>query len=389
MSNTTANSDQNPQSKTTESTADTTVDSSTEDNAASIESNAVPIENDESSIENDASSIESQDPSDNIIHRSATITEELSGKRCDQIAAKLFPEFSRGKLQSWITSGELAADNQQCKPRQKLFIGAQLDLTAEFTPVSDWAPESRPINIVYEDEHLLVVNKPINCVVHPAPGLLSGTLVNSVLAHCPGNSALPRGGIVHRLDKDTTGLMVVAKSLEAHSSLVRQLQQRTVSRVYRAVVKGNFISGGTVDAPIGRHTSVRTKMAVAKISDTSASKAAVTHYRICERFAHHTDLTVKLETGRTHQIRVHMAHIKHPLVGDKTYNTRYQQISGVSTELDETLRQFPRQALHAFQLSFEHPATQELVEFQCDLPDDYTQLVNALRAEDKRPKYEE
>ena len=234
MSNTTANSDQNPQPKTSESTSDTLDDSSVEDNPLPIDSN---------------------DPSDNIIHRSATITEELSGKRCDQIAAKLFPEFSRGKLQSWITSGELTADNQQCKPRQKLFIGAQLDLTAEFTPVSDWAPESRPINIVYEDEHLLVVNKPINCVVHPAPGLLSGTLVNSVLAHCPGNSALPRGGIVHRLDKDTTGLMVVAKSLEAHSSLVRQLQQRTVSRVYRAVVKGNFISGGTVDAPIGRHPS--------------------------------------------------------------------------------------------------------------------------------------
>ena len=368
MSNTTANSDQNPQSKTSESTLDTLDGSSVEDNALPIESN---------------------EPSDNIIHRSATITEELSGKRCDQIAAKLFPEFSRGKLQSWITSGELTADNQQCKPRQKLFIGAQLNLTAEFTPVSDWAPESRPINIVYEDEHLLVVNKPINCVVHPAPGLLSGTLVNSVLAHCPDNSTLPRGGIVHRLDKDTSGLMVVAKSLVAHSSLVRQLQQRTVSRVYRAVVKGNFISGGTVDAPIGRHPSARTKMAVAKISDTSASKAAVTHYRICERFAHHTDLTVKLETGRTHQIRVHMAHIKHPLIGDKTYNTRYQQISGVSTELDEILRQFPRQALHAFQLSFEHPATQEMVEFQCDLPDDYTQLVNALRAEDKRPKYEE
>lgn len=374
MSNTTANSEQNPQDKTLEATADLIKEPLLDDNEPS---------------DDFSDSISDSSTSDNIIHRSATVTEELSGKRCDQIAAKLFPEFSRGKLQSWIVSGELTADKQQCKPRQKLFIGSQLDLTAEFTPVSDWAPESRPINIVFEDDHLLVINKPDNCVVHPAPGLLSGTLVNSVLAHCPNNSALPRGGIVHRLDKDTTGLMVVAKSLEAHSSLVRQLQQRTVSRVYRAIVKGNFISGGTVDAPIGRHPSARTKMAVAKASDTHGAKVAVTHYRIAERFAHHTDLTVKLETGRTHQIRVHMAHIKHPLIGDKTYNSRYQQISGVSTELDEVLRQFPRQALHAFQLSFEHPVTQEMCEFNCDLPKDYADLVNALRAEDKRPKFEE
>lgn len=313
------------------------------------------------------------------ISRQAVVPEELTGLRCDQIAAKLFPEYSRGKLQSWIASGELTVDGRQSKPRQKLFTGAQVALDAQITQISEWLAEPRPINIVFEDEHLLVINKPTNCVVHPAPGLPTGTLVNSILAHCPGNSALPRGGIVHRLDKDTTGLMVVAKSLEAHTSLVRQLQERSVKRIYRTVICGHLISGGTVDAAMGRHPTVRTKMAVAKNPNSQGAKPAITHYRIAERFRQHIELTIKLETGRTHQIRVHMAHIRHPLVGDKTYNSRYKQSRGISEECNETLKAFPRQALHAFELSFEHPTKDEHCSFQCDVPDDYQTLIDALR----------
>lgn len=320
------------------------------------------------------------DQRETLVERYAEVPEELAGQRYDQIAAKLFPEFSRGKLQSWIQSGELTANEQQCKPRQKLFTGTQLKLKAAFTQVSEWVAEHKAINIVFEDDHILVINKAANCVVHPAPGLESGTLVNSVLAHCPDNSGLPRGGIVHRLDKDTTGLMVVAKSLQAHTSLVRQLQERTVKRIYRAIARGTFISGGTVDEPIGRHPTARTKMAVAK-STNNGAKHAITHYRIAERFAQHTELTVKLETGRTHQIRVHMAHLRRPLVGDKTYSPRYKQVAGISEDLSKQLMAFPRQALHAFQLSFEHPLSQELCSFECELPQDYENLLNALRSE--------
>lgn len=313
------------------------------------------------------------------IEREAQVPDTLTGQRFDQIAAQLFPEFSRGKLQSWIQSGELTADEQQCKPRQKLVASTRLTLSAEYTPVSEWVAEDRPINIVFEDEHVLVVDKPSNCVVHPAAGIHSGTLVNSVLAHCPENAALPRGGIVHRLDKDTSGLLVVAKSLQAHASLVRQLQERSVSRIYRAIVRGTFVSGGTVDAPIGRHPSARTKMAVVK---AGSGKPAVTHYRIQQRFTHHTDLSIQLETGRTHQIRVHMAHINHPLVGDKTYNARYKRVGGINAELNTVLMDFPRQALHAHELRFDHPLSGERCEFQSALPQDYQQLIQALTDHD-------
>ena len=318
------------------------------------------------------------------IEHTAIIGADLSGLRFDQIAAKVFPDYSRGKLQTWINSGELTVNGKTAKTRQKLFSGAELRLSAEFSPVSEWQAEDKPINIVFEDEHLLVINKADNCVVHPAPGLQSGTLVNSILAHCPSNAALPRAGIVHRLDKDTTGLIMVAKSLIAHTSLVRQLQARSVSRIYRAVVRGTFISGGTIDAAMARHPSARTKMAVASNANSHGAKPAITHYRIAERFQHHNELTIKLETGRTHQIRVHMAHLKRPLVGDKTYNPRYQKIAGISETLDSALRSFPRQALHAFELAFDHPVTEQRCNFQCEAPADYQQLIQSLRDEDNR-----
>lgn len=323
-------------------------------------------------------------PAREPIKRTAEVSAQTHGLRFDQAAAQLFPEFSRGRLQQWIKSGDLTVDGQPGKTKQKLQSGSQLVLDAEFEIETPWQPENIPLNIVFEDEYLLVLDKPAACTVHPAPGLNSGTLANAVLAHCPANAELPRCGIVHRLDKDTTGLLVVAKSLSAHASLVEQLQARTVSRVYRAIVCGKLISGGTVDQPVGRHASVRIKMAVYKTSvASSTAKPAITHFRIEERFSQHTELRINLETGRTHQIRVHMAHIRHPLVGDPVYNSRYRRSAQISDSLDESLRRFPRQALHATALSFIHPYTGEESSFSADLPADYKALLAELKAEEK------
>lgn len=316
------------------------------------------------------------------IQQSGVVTETLAGKRCDQIAAILFPDFSRGKLQQWISSGELTVDQRQCQRKEKLYPGMVLNLNAEFTVSTSWQAEAGSLTVVYEDEHLLVIDKNANCVVHPAVGNRSGTLVNRVLAHCPNNAELPRGGIVHRLDKDTTGVMVVAKTLQAHNHLVQQLQARTVSRAYHAIVEGQLISGGTVDVVIGRHPKTRTKMAAFPNGNPQA-KPAITHYRIAERFSHHTELKVNLETGRTHQIRVHMAHINHPLLGDRTYNPRHRRPAGVSDACNDALQKFPRQALHAAELKLIHPQSQELCEFTSSLPKDYQGIIEQLRDNEK------
>lgn len=327
------------------------------------------------------------------IRQSGNVPEEMAGKRFDYIAAQLFPEFSRGRLQQWIESGQLTVDGEVKQKKQKLTAGAKLEIEAEFEAETSWVAEPLPLDIVFEDQHLLVLNKPVNCVVHPAAGQSSGTLANAVLAHCPGNAELPRCGIIHRLDKDTTGLLVVAKSLVAHASLVEQLQERSVKRIYRAIVCGKLISGGTIDVPIGRHPTQRTKMAVIQDrraltqadenedGDTqlpSGAKTAVTHYRIARRFEHFTELTVQLETGRTHQIRVHMAYIRHPLIGDPTYNPRYKRPQGISEALNNSLKGFRRQALHATELNFLHPETGESCNFQIDPPADYLTLLTAL-----------
>lgn len=314
------------------------------------------------------------------ISQTAVVTDALEGLRFDQIAAQLFPEFSRGKLKQWITSGALTVDGKQAKPRQKLYADSRLSLEAEFEVQTNWQPEALALDIIFEDPHVLVINKPHGLVVHPASGISSGTLANAVLAHCPGNAELPRCGIVHRLDKDTTGLLVIAKSLTAHASLVSQLQARTVSREYRAVVCGKLISGGTVDVPIGRHLTHRTKMA-AYLNGVNAqnTKQAITHYRIENRFTHYTEVAVKLETGRTHQIRVHMAHIRHPLFGDATYNSRYKRPAGIDEKTNEQLLTFKRQALHAYALSFIHPESGEDCYFKSELPSDYCALINTLK----------
>jgi 23S rRNA pseudouridine1911/1915/1917 synthase len=309
--------------------------------------------------------------------REASVPETLHGVRLDQVAAELFPEFSRSKLASWIREGALTLDGATVKPREKVTVGAVLSLTPVFEAEVSWAGEDRPLDIIFEDEHVIVLNKPAGLVVHPAAGNPDGTLVNALIGHAPELEQLPRGGIVHRLDKETSGIMFVARSPLAHKSLVAQLAERSVSREYCAIVRGVLVGGGTVDEPIDRHPSARVKMAVVPYG-----KPAITHYRVEGRFGHHTQLKVNLETGRTHQIRVHMAFKKHPLIGDPVYGGRPQIPPGASTALTEALRQFPRQALHARTLTFEHPASGETVSFTTDLPDDMQQLIATLRAED-------
>lgn len=312
--------------------------------------------------------------SENRITASFVVPPELSDRRLDQAAAELMPEHSRSRIQSWIKAGSLTVNGRKCKPRDKVMLDDQLELDAEPEVQVTWEAEEIELDIVYEDEHLLVINKPAGLVVHPAAGHAAGTLVNAVLAHAPEVENLPRAGIVHRLDKDTSGIMVVARSLIAHTSLVDQLQDRTMGRVYEAVVVGTLTGGGTVDAPIGRHPRERKKMAV-----VPSGKSAVTHYRLIERFAAHTHVRCKLESGRTHQIRVHMAHIKHALVGDPVYGGRMRLPKGATEELRQALGAFDRQALHARQLTLEHPETGEEMTWETPLPADMVQLLAALR----------
>jgi len=308
----------------------------------------------------------------------ARVPIQCHGMRLDQVAAELFPDYSRNRLATWIKEGRLTVDGRTVQPRDKATASAQVTLMATAEPVIDWQPQSMPLDIVFEDEHILVVNKPAGVVVHPAAGHADGTLVNALLAHAPELDALPRGGIVHRLDKETSGIMFVARSALAHKSLVAQLSERTVSRTYCAVCTGALTGGGKIDAPIDRHPTARTKMAV--VAD---GKPAVTHYRIAHRFKHYTQLQVNLETGRTHQIRVHMAHRKWPLIGDPVYGGRQRVPAGASDLLMSTLRGFPRQALHAQVLEFEHPASRDWMEFETDLPDDLVNLLEVLESEDR------
>ncbi|MBG6381061.1 23S rRNA pseudouridine(1911/1915/1917) synthase RluD [Pseudomonas aeruginosa] len=309
-----------------------------------------------------------------MIQRAAEVPFELGGQRLDQIAAQLFPEHSRSRLAGWIKDGRLTVDGAVLRPRDIVHSGAQLVLEAEQEAQGEWLAQDIELEIVYEDEHILVIDKPAGLVVHPAAGHQDGTLLNALLCHVPDIANVPRAGIVHRLDKDTTGLMVVAKTLEAHTKLVAQLQARSVSRIYEAIVIGVITSGGTIDAPIGRHGVQRQKMAV-----VDAGKVAVSHYRVLERFRAHTHTRVKLETGRTHQIRVHMSHIGYPLVGDPVYGGRFRIPPVASQTLVQTLREFPRQALHARFLELDHPATGVRMKWESPLPEDFLWLLSLLR----------
>jgi 23S rRNA pseudouridine1911/1915/1917 synthase len=317
-------------------------------------------------------------PTEHRIERCAEVDESLAGARLDQAAAQLFPEFSRARLQSWIQSGELLLDGKRARQRETVYAGAALTLTATLESEVSWGAEALPLSIIHEDEELLVIDKPAGLVVHPGAGNPRGTLVNALLAHRPALENIPRGGIVHRLDKDTSGLLVVAATLRAHSDLVAQLQEKSVRRDYFAIVRGCPSGGGTVDAPLGRHPRQRTRMAVV----ARGGKPAVTHYLIAQRFAHYTALDIQLETGRTHQIRVHMAHRNLPLLGDPVYGGRLQLPRGCSEALAEAIRSFKRQALHARRLSFRHPGSGEGVSFDSPLADDLETLLAILASED-------
>lgn len=309
-----------------------------------------------------------------ILRGRFTVPAEAAGARLDRVLADMFPQFSRSRLQAWLREGGILVDGSMAKPRRAVAGGETLDIDVALPdPVPD-AAEALPLDVLFEDPDLVVVNKPADLVVHPAVGNPAGTLLNRLLYHAPELATLPRAGIVHRLDKDTTGLLVVARTLEAHKSLADQLLARSMGREYEALVQGCPVAGGRVDAPIGRHPKDRKRMAVRQ-----GSKAAVTHYRVQERFRAHSHLRVRLETGRTHQIRVHMAHIGHPLVGDRTYGGRPKVPAGANADVVRTLQAFPRQALHAGTLELDHPRSGKRLSWTAPMPDDMTRLLKLLR----------
>ena len=315
------------------------------------------------------------DESVESLSSSATLPPEAKGLRLDQAIAQTFPDYSRSRLTAWLKDGKISVNGATCMPQRTPVEGGEVvELLVEPERQTEAAPENIPLNVVYSDEHIIVINKPAGLVVHPGAGNATGTLMNALLFHFPELRQLPRAGIVHRLDKDTSGLLVIARSLPAHKTLIEALSDRDMHREYMAVAQGLLVAGGTVDLPIGRHPRERTRMAV-----TESGREAITHYRVAEKFRQHTLLRVQLETGRTHQIRVHMSHIKLPLVGDPDYGGRLRLPKGASDALVETLRGFRRQALHAARLELEHPATGELMAWEAAIPADMQALIELLR----------
>ena len=310
-------------------------------------------------------------------HHQITIPQEMRGKRVDQVLAELFPEYSRSRLQSWLKAGNITLDKQVLKAKNKVSGGEIIDFEVVIEAEGEWEAENIPLDIVFEDEQLLVINKPAGLVVHPAVGNRTGTLLNAILHHHPDAINVPRAGIVHRLDKDTSGILVVAKTIPAQTHLVEQLQRRAFEREYEALVIGEMTGGGTVNEPIGRHPTQRTKMAVLAATNKSG-KEAITHYRILQRYAAHTKIRVNLETGRTHQIRVHMAHKHYPLLGDPVYGGRLKYPAGCNDELKTAIEAFKRQALHAKKLGLEHPQSGDWLSWQVEAPHDMQHLYHLL-----------
>jgi 23S rRNA pseudouridine1911/1915/1917 synthase len=286
----------------------------------------------------------------------------------------MFPEYSRSRLATWVKAGSILVDGRTLKPRERIAGGEEVVLEAEAEAAVESVPEPMALDIVYEDAAVLVIDKPAGLVVHPGAGNTRGTLMNGLLAHAPELAGVPRAGIVHRIDKLTTGLLVIAKTLEAHTALTRALADHDIRRRYVAVVQGVFTGGGRIEAPIGRHPVDRTRMAVRE-----GGRPAVTHYTVRERYAAHTAVDVVLETGRTHQIRVHFAWKRHPIVGDPVYGGRLALPKGASDAVIEALRGFRRQALHAARLEFAHPVTGEPVVCEAPIPDDMARLMTVLR----------
>lgn len=299
---------------------------------------------------------------------------EVMGLRLDQALTQIFSDHTRAQIQTWLRDNRVTVDEKPGKASQRVLGMEQVRVLVPEPESGDWAAEDIPLDICFEDEDILVINKPAGLVTHPAPGNREGTLLNAIVHHAPACATLARAGIVHRLDKDTSGLLVVAKSEAARQDLIDQLAAREVTREYRALVVGALTGGGRIEAPIGRHPLDRKRMGV-----VGSGKPAVTHYRIAERFPRHTLLKVRLETGRTHQIRVHMAYMHHPIVGDPVYGGRQMVPPGLNEAQQEQWRSFRRQALHAAHLAFMHPRTGEYLSWSAPLPKDFEQILQLLR----------
>lgn len=315
-----------------------------------------------------------QSPMSDTKHFTIKIPIDYAELRIDQALAQLLPDYSRTVIKNWIVAGKVLLNGNKTKSKVKVQGGDVIELEIEEKVQTHWLPQAIKLDILFEDEEILVLNKPTGLVVHPGAGNPDQTMLNALLHHSPQLANLPRAGIIHRLDKNTSGLLVVAKTAKALKSLSHQLKKHHIEREYQAVVYGEMISGGKIDLPIGRHPHERTHMTV-----TENGKPAITHFRIMEKYPHFTRLLVKLQTGRTHQIRVHMSHIKHPIVGDVTYGGRVRLSKGMNDNLIKMLRSFKRQALHAYALTFAHPVTQEIMRFECPLPEDMNELINVLR----------
>lgn len=313
------------------------------------------------------------------IQKQFTVEREHHSQRIDTVIAQLLPEYSRSQISTWIKTGAVTLNQKTCKPKDKAQEGDLIAIFVDFTPqevdFNQCEAEDIPLDVVFEDEEVIVINKPAGLVVHPGAGNRDHTLVNALLHHEPSLRHLPRAGIIHRLDKDTTGLLIIAKTLTAHTSLIRQMQAREIQRHYVALAQGHVIGGATIDTGFGRHPRNRLKMAV-----IGQGRQAITHYLVKKQYGDYTLLDVNLMTGRTHQIRVHLAHINHPVVGDPLYSGRMRLPINASDELRTLLQQFKRQALHACSIGFLHPKTAEELHFKAPLPDDFKRLLQELDA---------
>jgi 23S rRNA pseudouridine1911/1915/1917 synthase len=313
------------------------------------------------------------------IQLAVRVPDKPESDRLDQIAATLFPDYSRARLQQWIKAGDLTVDGNHLRPRDKLYGGELLEIDTVLEVIEEDLPQEIEFDAIYEDDHIIVISKPVGLVTHPAPGNRDKTLLNGLLYRYPELELVPRAGIVHRLDRDTSGLMVVARNIVSQNKLVGQLQARSVTRLYQAIVYGTVRNSGTIHLPIGRHPVNRKKMSVRE-----NGRDAITHYTVLHRFAEHTHLAVKLETGRTHQIRVHLAHKRHPLVGDPVYGGTFKIPANGSVALKDMLERFGRQALHASELQLDHPVTGERLQWKVDLPPDMLALLGVLVDSDDR-----
>tara|TARA_B100000953_G_scaffold297483_1_gene292408 strand:- start:1459 stop:2403 length:945 start_codon:yes stop_codon:yes gene_type:complete len=305
------------------------------------------------------------------------IPEKFKGKRLDLALSKLFPEHSRSRIQSWIKAGEVEVNNSKYKQRNVVNSGDIIKINTTLKSIDKHQAEHIGLDVIHEDKAIIILNKPAGLVVHPGAGNQKHTLVNALLHFDEKLDVLPRAGIIHRLDKDTTGIMIIARTIESYTYLVNELQKRKIKRNYKAIICGQLVAGGVIENKIGRHPVHRTKMAV-----TDKGKLATTHYRIIKKFQHYTYLDIQLGTGRTHQIRVHMNNEKHPIIGDPLYGKNTFIKKGIDASLREFIKNFKRQALHAYNLEFTHPISKKIISLKAELPDDMNNLIKILEMYD-------